>query len=444
MTSRTSRIKAGAAGGLRHGGAGLLLAAMLAGLPTPSALAQGGAVAPVLSMVRKEQPAVLDTLRDLVNIESGSHDKAGLDRLADMIRGRLDALGAATELVDPNPVRTRLSDTPAAVGKVVIGRFEGTGTKRLMLMAHMDTVYQPGILAKRPFRIEGNRAYGPGIADDKGGLAVIVAGLQILKNAGWKDFDTLTVLMNPDEEIGSRGSGALISKLADQHDVVLSFEPSGGKAVSPNNTLLLGAAGIAGVTLHVKGRAAHAGAAPDQGRNALLELAHQMLQTRDLPKDTPGATLNWTVAKTGGNPSNQIPAAAEATADVRITQPGAEQKLNAALQEKIKTRLIADTEVSVTLAVGRPAFLAGARGRALAERAQAIYKELGRDLTLVPMTGGGTDAAFAAQGGKATVVESFGLAGWGYHAKDEYIDVDSIVPRLYLVTRLLAEIGKGP
>lgn len=92
--------------------------------------------------------------------------------------------------------------------------------------------------------------------------------------------------------------------------------------------------------------------------------------------------------------------------------------------------------------IGRPAFLAGDKGRALGEKAQGIYREIDRELGLTPMTGGGTDAAYAARSGKATVVESFGLAGFGYHAKDEYIEIDSIVPRLYLVTRLLTEIGK--
>jgi len=97
---------------------------------------------------------------------------------------------------------------------------------------------------------------------------------------------------------------------------------------------------------------------------------------------------------------------------------------------------------SVKLVIGRPSFLAGAPGLALGQKAQAIYKEIDRDLALAPMTGGGTDAAYARRSGKATVVESFGLAGFGYHARDEYIELDSIVPRLYLVTRLLTEIGK--
>ncbi|RYY11024.1 MAG: M20/M25/M40 family metallo-hydrolase, partial [Alphaproteobacteria bacterium] len=123
--------------------------------------------------------------------------------------------------------------------------------------------------------------------------------------------------------------------------------------------------------------------------------------------------------------------------------PGAEKPLDAALQAKVAAgHLIPDTTSKVTLVVGRPAFLAGPRGQALGERAQAIYREIDRELVLTPMTGGATDAGFAARSGKAIVLESFGLAGFGYHARDEYIELDSVVPRLYLMTRLLQEIGK--
>ena len=123
-------------------------------------------------------------------------------------------------------------------------KLKGKGGKNLLLMSHMDTVYLKGILAKAPFRVEGNKAYGPGIADDKGGNAVILHTLQILKDAGWNDYATLTVLFNPDEEIGSRGSGEFISATADQADVVLSFEPTAAKAVAKGESLLLGAAGV--------------------------------------------------------------------------------------------------------------------------------------------------------------------------------------------------------
>ena len=378
------------------------------------------------------QPALIDTLRDMVMIESGSADVEGLAKMADFTETRLKTLGAKTE---------RLKTTRGAGADIVIGTFEGSGSKKLMLIAHMDTVYQRGILATQAYRVDGNRIYGPGIADDKGGIAVILHSLKILGEAGWRDYAKLTVLFNPDEEVGSIGSGELIAEIADQHDVVLSCEPTAAAPVAKNDSLLLGASGTATGAMEVKGKASHAGAAPQLGRNALIELAHQLLQTRDIAKSIPGTQLNWTTAQ-AGTVRNQIPEKAVAGADIRVTVPDGLQKLQAALDEKVKEKLIADTETVVKIVPGRPPFVANDRGRALARDGQAIYAEIERTLDIVEMTGGATDAGYANRSGKAIVVESFGLAGWGYHARDEYIDSGSIVPRLYLMTRMLTELGK--
>ncbi|WP_024518475.1 M20/M25/M40 family metallo-hydrolase [Bradyrhizobium sp. Tv2a-2] len=378
------------------------------------------------------KPALIDTLRDMVMIESGSSDVEGVKKMADFTEARLKALGAKTE-------RRKVTHGPG--GDIVIGTFEGTGTRKLMLIAHMDTVYERGISASEPYKVDGNRIYGPGIADDKGGIAVVLHSLQILKDAGWRDYAKLTVSFNPDEEIGSIGSGEFISELADQHDVVLSCEPTAAKPAAPHESLLLGASGTATGTLEVKGLASHAGAAPDRGRNALIELAHQLLQTMDVAKAIPGTQLNWTTAK-AGTVRNQIPEDAVAGADIRLTVPDGVAKLQAALDEKVKDKLIPGTEVKVTITPGRPPFVANERGRAIAQAGQAIYAEIDRKLLIAEMTGGATDAGYANRSGKAAVVESFGLAGFGYHARDEYIDTDSIVPRLYLMTRMLIELGK--
>jgi len=388
----------------------------------------------LLESARAAQPAVVQSLKDMVSIESGSANAAGLAQMASYTEKRLKALGANVE-------RVAVTKGP---GTMVKGTFTGTGKRRIMLIAHMDTVYPANTLATQPIREDGNRLYGPGIADDKGGIAVILHSLEILKNKGWRDYAQLTVLFNPDEEVGSVGSGETIAALADQHDVVLSCEPTAAKAVAKAESLLLGASGTATATMVVKGRSAHAGAAPELGRNALLELAYQLQQTRDVARLVPGSQLNWTEA-TAGKVRNQIPESAVAYGDVRVTANGAAQKLKVALQDKVDAgRLIPDTQTTVTMEEGRPAFVADARGRAMARRAQEIYAELdGRTLALADGTGGATDAGFAGRSGKAAVVESFGLAGFGYHARDEYIELDSIVPRLYLMTRMLEEIGRN-
>ena len=289
--------------------AGLAVACSTLMLSLPHAAQAQQADAALLAASRAAEPAVIKTLEDLVNIESGSAQLEGLNRLADYAQQRLQALGATTE---------RLKATRGPGGPIVKASFSGSGQRRILLIAHMDTVYQPGILQQQPVRREGNKLFGPGIADDKGGVAVILHAVALLCEAGWKDFQRLTVLLNSDEEIGSIGSGELIAATADEHDVVLSFEPTAAKAVVRDEGLLLGASGTATAVMDVKGRSSHAGAAPTLGRNALIELSHQLLQTRDVAAGIPGTQLNWTTAK-AGEVRNQIPESATATGDVRLT-----------------------------------------------------------------------------------------------------------------------------
>ena len=389
--------------------------------------------AKLIKAAEDAKPAVIDTLQQMVMIESGSSDVAGLAKMADLLEGRFKALGMATE---------RRKTTKGAGADMVIGTLSGTGAKKLMLIGHMDTVYQPGILSSQPYRIDGNRIYGPGIADDKGGLAVILHALKILNDSGWKDYAKLTVSINPDEEVGSDGSGDIISELADQHDYVLSFEPTPIARPDSNESVLLGASGTATAFLDVTGKASHAGVAPLLGANALIELSHQILQTRDVAKGIEGTQLSWTVSQAGAV-RNQIPDKATAIGDVRLTIPDGVEKLEAALRSKIaESKIVPGAETTVRVEPGRPPFVGDDGSRAVAAKAQAIYGEMNRTLDIIPMTGGGTDAGYAAKNGKAVVVESFGLAGFGYHARDEYIVTDSIVPRLYLMTRLMTELAR--
>ncbi len=178
----------------------------------------------IAALAAKEKPALLETLKQLVSIESGSRDLEGLDKIANLIAERLKAMGGQVELVDPTAEAYRMEDTPEKIGKAVRATFKGTGSKKIMLIAHMDTVYQIGMLNKQPFRIEGDKAYGLGIADDKQGVAVILHTVALLKALDFKEYGTLTVLINGDEEISSPGSRTLISRLGAEHDVVMSYE----------------------------------------------------------------------------------------------------------------------------------------------------------------------------------------------------------------------------
>jgi len=393
----------------------------------------------VSSLAKREKPLLLETLKELVSIESGSRDSEGLDKLANLIASRLKSLGGQVALVEPSDVY-KMEDTPEKIGKMVQATFSGGGSKKILLMAHMDTVYPRGMLAQQPFRIEGDRVYGLGIADDKQGIAVILHTLAILKATNFREYGTLTVLINADEELSSPGSRSLITKLGAEHDATFSVESSRVES----DKLSLATSGIASITLTVRGRASHSGVRPEAGVNAFYELAHQVLQTRDFSDPAVGLKMNWTMAN-AGTTRNMIPPQAQAVADVRVLRVSDYDAIEKKVREQIKTQLLPEAKVEINFERRRPPLEATAASRTLAKHAQQIYGELGRELVVDDMPeGGGTDAAFAALNTKTPVIERFGLQGYGAHSADaEYVLLDSIEPRLYLLARMIMDVSRG-
>ncbi|MDW5441310.1 M20/M25/M40 family metallo-hydrolase [Polaromonas sp. SM01] len=406
------------------------------------ALAAGAAyaapVAEVYTLAQQQQQPLLDTLRDLVHIESGSKDMEGLAKIAALVAERFKQLGGQVQVLQPSDVY-RMDDTPEKVGPMVQVEFKGKGTRKIMMIAHMDTVYLRGMLKDQPFRIDGERAYGLGISDDKQGVAAIIHTVAMLQKLQFKDYGTLTVLINGDEEISSPGARSTITRVAADQDVVLSFEGGG-----TDGSLRLATSGIGAAYLTVEGKSSHAGAKPEDGVNALYELSHQLLQMKDLSKPENGLKLNWTVAQVGTN-RNVIPALAKAQADARALKVSDFTALQTALQDKVKNKLLPASKVQLKFEVRRPPLEATAASRSVAKLGQAIYEELGLPMKVLDVaTGGGTDAAFAALQTKGGVVEGMGLSGYGAHSNDaEYVQINTIVPRLYLATRMVMDLSQG-
>lgn len=407
------------------------------------ALAASGAhaapVAEVYVLAQQQQQPLLDTLRDLVHIESGSKDIEGLTQIAALIAERFKQMGGQVQVLQPTDVY-RMSDTPEQVGPMVQVEFKGTGTRKIMMIAHMDTVYLRGMLKDQPFRIDGERAYGLGISDDKQGVAAILHTVAMLQKLNFKDYGTLTVLINGDEEISSPGARSTITRVAADQDAVLSFEGGG-----TDGSLRLATSGIGAAYLTVDGKASHAGAKPEDGVNALYELSHQLLQMKDLSQTDKGLKLNWTVSKAGTN-RNVIPAQATAQGDARALKVADFTALQTALQDKVQNKLLPDSKVQLTFEVRRPPLEASAAARTLALYGKTIYEqELGLPMkVLETATGGGTDAAFAALKTRGGVIEGMGLSGYGAHSNNaEYVQINTIVPRLYLATRLVMDLSQG-
>ncbi|MDB5757389.1 MAG: glutamate carboxypeptidase [Burkholderia sp.] len=381
----------------------------------------------LLAAAEKRKDVLVKDLATLVNFDSGTDDVKGLSQVEHMLAQRLRDVGANVEIVA----------APPAAGNMVVGRLQGTGSKNIMLMIHYDTVFGTGEAAKRPFKIDGNKAYGPGIADAKGGALLIVYALDIAHERGFKDYKTLTVLFNPDEEKSSLGSREMIGKLSADQDYVLVFEPPEADVVTVATN------GIAYVHLAVKGRASHAGSAPEAGRNAAIELSNQIVQLKDLGSATKGTTVNWTVIQSGDR-VNIIPEKAGATADMRMSDVSEIQRVQADADKIIQKKLIPETDVSVKVENRRPPFSRNAGTDKLAASADSIYKELGKSIKPLAMRYG-TDAGFAynPKSGKPVVLDGMGIVGDRIHSSDEWADLDSVVPRLYLTVRMMEVMGKA-
>ena len=405
-----------------------------------TATAYGAGVEPVWSLAQKETPALMNTLKELIAIEAGSRELEELDKIANVLATRLRALGGKVELIEPTEADTvRLSDTPEKIGKMVRATF-GTGTKKILLMAHMDTIYPRGMAAQQPFRIDGDRAYGLGIADNRHGIAVILHSIAILNAMNFRDYGTITVFTNADEEIGSPGSRNHHTRLGAEHDAVMSFEGGGNEKY---DRISLATSGHALALLTVRGRASHV-VRPEAGINALDELAHQILQMRNLSDPKTGVKVSWTLAR-AGLVYNMIPPGAQATGDVRVARiadyDGIEQKL----RERIKNKLLAEAHVELVFERRFPPLEPKPSSRALSAHAQSIYTEIGKKLNVrEDASGGFTDAANASLKTQAPVIEGFGLHGFGSHTTNaEYILMSSIEPRLYLAARMIMDISSG-
>ncbi|HTX23818.1 MAG TPA: glutamate carboxypeptidase [Steroidobacteraceae bacterium] len=378
----------------------------------------------VYRAVEMSRAGELELLKSIVDIDSGSGDIPGGERVESILAERLKSAGAEVRSI-PAEV--------AGVAPNVVAVLHGTGKARVLIIAHIDTVFGPGTVAKRPFRIEGNRAYGPGVGDEKGGAVTAVTALEVLHHLGFGGYATITLLLDGSEELGSPGSTGLIKTLARQSDVEFNMEPG-----DPPDALTVWRKGSGDIVIQVRGRAAHAGMVPEKGRNAAAELVHQLAALQGaFPQSGTGTTVNLTVIKAGDR-SNIIPDFAAATFDVRVRRASDFDTVLAQMRSRLAPRIVPDTTITVTAEGSTyPPLIENAQVDALGKRAQRIYAELGRAVTLSG-NGGASESAVAMSVG-TPALDGLGLVGAGFHTDHEWVDLSSVTPRLYLFTRLLME-----
>ena len=360
---------------------------------------------------------VLERLRRLVELESPSSDEARLRAIAGWMSAELTALGAAVETVDV-----------AGVGEHVVARVAGSDAslEPVVVLGHLDTVH--GVGSFDPvFRVEDGRARGPGVYDMKGGWACVLEALATLREAGSRPRRPVIVVATCDEETGSETSRALIEATARGARAVLVPEPPlpGGAAKTRRK-------GVGWYRLEVTGRAAHAGVDPENGVNALVELAHQVLAVTALADAAAGTTLSVGEAG-GGTASNVVPASAWGVVDVRFATAAEGERVDAALRSLRPT--VPGAAVAVTGGVNRPPVERTPANAALYEAARALAAEAGWELA-EGSTGGGSDGSFTAGMGVPTL-DGIGPDGNGAHAVTEHVLVADLPRRVGLYHRLL-------
>jgi glutamate carboxypeptidase len=378
--------------------------------------------------VEANRAGFLDLLGQIVNIDSGTGDVAGGDKVLALLTPRLTAMGGE--------VRREKAEAPGLPDNLV-ATFHGDGKGRILVIAHVDTVFGPGTVAQRPFRMDAARAYGPGVGDEKAGLVTAITAIKLLRDIGFTRFGTITLLLETSEERGSSGTQQLIKKLAAEHDVEFNMEPG-----DPPDALTVWRKGSQVIHIKVKGRAAHAGMAPQDGRNAATELVHQLESIKGLvPLTGDGPTLNLTVLKAGER-ANIIPDEAEAMLSLRVRTLEQRDEALAKLRAAAANTAVPDTTVTVTADPGYPPLIQTPQVDALAAHAQAIYAELGK--TLGKSGNGGASESALAQSVGTPALDGLGLVGGDYHTDKEWVDLTTLTPRLYLFTRLLMEMGTNP
>ena len=386
-------------------------------------------LAALRAAVEADLPAYLADLERLVNIDCGSYTPTGVNEVADWVAGFFRTLGATV---------VRRPDENGRYGDTVIASFEGpAAAPRVLLIGHMDTVFDPGTAAARPFRIQDGIAYGPGVTDMKSGL---LAGLYAIKalvaEAGGVPFGRLTFIANPDEEIGSPSSSAHIRELAADADACLVLE-----CARANGDIVSSRKGILETQLTVHGRAAHAGVEPEKGRSAILEAARLIRDLHALNGRWPGVTVNVGRIE-GGTRPNVVPERCELEVDVRSVTTDGLRAVEAAVLEAAAATDVPDTTVETAVRVAWLPMEKLERSGRLVEHAQAVAGELG--FTVADAATGGASDANTTSGMGVPSLDGLGPIGGNDHSPSEYLEIDSVVPRTTMLAGLLLRIARDP
>ncbi|MCF2531526.1 M20 family metallopeptidase [Yinghuangia soli] len=401
---------------------------------TPRCPLEAVSAAALLPHAEARLQRYLADLAHLVAIDSGSYSPEGVDRVLDWTADRLAGLGFTIERINVPAQQGR------RVGDVLVARKHGRadpsdGGRRVLLLAHADTVFEDGTAAARPFTLRGTTAHGPGVSDDKGGLLAGITAVEILDTAGADEYAELIFLVTPDEEIGSPASRPAVEQVARGVDHALALE-----CARENGDLVIARKGVADFLVTVTGRAAHAGIEPERGANAALAAAHLVVALQGLNGHWPGVTVNVGVVR-AGNRTNIVCPEAELRVEVRSSTAEGIHQAAQAIHAAAAWPTVPGTTVDVHQLDLCPPMEDTPAARAMLAHARDIGAEIGLELDAVA-TGGVGDANLVAGLG-VPVLDGLGPVGGADHTPDEWLDVASVPTRTAVLAALIARLGRA-
>ncbi|MCD4675999.1 MAG: M20 family metallopeptidase [Desulfobacula sp.] len=367
----------------------------------------------------------LADFKTIINIDSSSDNKPGIEKVARFFKNRFLSLGLDVQILFLGNEKV-----PCLYAK----QKQGKKPFDIMFLGHMDTVFPTGEVEKRPFSIKGSKAFGPGVCDMKGGLLVVLHVLETLKHEGILDSLSVCVAFNGDEETGSKASKDWIMSTAKKSRQAFVFE-----TCRPGYRFVLQRKGGGWLKVIVKGQKAHAGADPEKGINAVVELAHKIVKINKLNQNDKGTSAQVTVI-TGGDKVNIIPNRAEASVDVRILKLEEKKGIEDFFNTLSKTPCLKGSEIIVQGKIDRPPMEPWDTTYELWDLIQSTGKQMGLPMEAIS-TGGSSDGNHTSAAGTPTI-DGMGIVGANSHRADEYADLDSIDNMVWLVAQVCKAIGE--
>lgn len=378
----------------------------------------------VKEFIERNKAEILAFWETLVNMESASTDKEGVDRTARFLAEHFLKLGAETRIMEFEK---------AGNGLISIFGKDRPG-KPVAFMGHFDTVFPKGAATTRPFRIEDGKAYGPGVLDMKGGVVVLSSVARFLEESNFGDRPVVVVLAG-DEETAHRFSSMGKVFLDEVQGCVAAFNFETGDR---NNGLVVGRKGTAVFTVSVEGISVHAGREPRKGRSAILEIAHKIIAIQALNENDEGMTYNVGTIK-GGVVPNAVPDRAEIAVDVRYLSSSQLAVISSQMSKVADTTYLDGTTTSLSCSVGIPPMAKTAENERLFNFVRRKALELGQPEPWAEFSGGGSDSAFSVSAGVPTL-DQMGVRGEWNHSDREYALVDSVFERIALVTECVMDL----